>query len=130
MPTIELGPAGQDGDSFNITETRQIWEAIERASENGETTVILISGEPTATLGPPPVHRTADGYEIHEGDKFWDNNLRVVTVTKVASYSEANHNPDNGPVGALTWWHDTTDGMADGSRLAKRHPDTRQIAGS
>ena len=76
------------------------------------------------------LHFTADGFEVTEGGTYWDNNLKLVTVTRVASYSEENRNPDNGPLGAKTWWHDTTGGMADGSRLAKRHPFTGELAQS
>jgi hypothetical protein len=74
------------------------------------------------------MHRTADGFEIHEGDTFWDNNLDLVTVTKVAAYPETNHNKSHPAFGQVTWWHDTTKGMTDGSRLAKYHPRTGKDA--
>ena len=73
-------------------------------------------------------HYTADGYEVTEGGAYWDNGLHLVTVTKVASFSEENRNPDSDLFGQVTWWHDTTGGMADGSRLAKRHPFTGELA--
>lgn len=75
-------------------------------------------------------HHTADGYEITEGGVFWDNNLTLVTVTKLEAHPETNRNPDNGPVGAVTWWHETTGGLTDDSRLIKRHTFTGDLAGS
>jgi hypothetical protein len=73
-------------------------------------------------------HYTDGGDEITVGAVFWDNGLHLVTVTKVASFSETNYNPDSDRFGRVTWWHDTTGGMADGSRLAKRHPFTGEAA--
>ena len=75
-----------------------------------------------------PTHKTADGYDVLAGVAYWDNSLRIVTVTRVASYSETNRNQDSSQYGVTTWWHDTTGGMCDGSRLAKRHPFTGQLA--
>jgi hypothetical protein len=49
--TIEIGPAGQDGTPFNADETRQLWEAIDRASD-GEKTGLTISGQLVATINP------------------------------------------------------------------------------
>lgn len=74
------------------------------------------------------MHRTADGFEIHEGDTFWDNNLDLVTITKVDSYQETNRNESHPAFGQVTHWHDTTKGMTDGSRLAKYHPFTGKDA--
>jgi hypothetical protein len=54
VETIELGPAGQDGTPFNADETRNLWNAIDRASDQGETTVLTISGKPAAVIGPVP----------------------------------------------------------------------------
>ena len=58
MRTIELGPAGQDGTPFNADETRNLWDAIDRATDQDEITILTISGKPAAAIGPvPPVTR-------------------------------------------------------------------------
>jgi hypothetical protein len=79
---------------------------------------------------PSQKHFTVDGFPITEGATFWDNGLHLVTVTKLEAHPEKNRNPDNGPIGAITWWHETTDGLTDDSRLVMHHPFTRQRADS
>jgi hypothetical protein len=73
-------------------------------------------------------HRTVDGYDITEGGTYWDNGLNLVTVTKLEVHADTNYNPDNGPIGAKTWWHETTGGLTDDSRLVKFHTFTREEA--
>jgi hypothetical protein len=51
---------------------------------------------------------SVDGFNITVGAKFWDNNLRVVQVTKVADWHE-----DYRGTGETQTWHDTTGGHAD-----------------
>jgi hypothetical protein len=72
--------------------------------------------------------RTADGHVIEIGGAYWNNNLTRVKVTGV-SHDET---WDSGRV--VRWY--TTEGIDppyrrtifDGSRLAKRHPGTREQA--
>ncbi len=49
---------------------------------------------------------SVDGYPVTVGGKFWDNNLRVVEITKVADWSDPYQ-------GETQTWHDTTGGHAD-----------------
>lgn len=53
-------------------------------------------------------HYSADNVEITLGAKFWDNNLKVVQITKVADYS--NPYADSGETQT---WHSTTKGSCD-----------------
>jgi hypothetical protein len=73
-------------------------------------------------------HKTADGYLVEQGKRYWDNDLNQVTVTKLAAYSEANQNKSHPDFGKVVWWHETTGGLVDGSRLARFHPFTREDA--
>lgn len=53
-------------------------------------------------------HKSADGYPVTEGALFWDNNLRVVKVTKVAA-----HDNKYADTGEVQTWHNTTGGTSD-----------------
>jgi hypothetical protein len=59
-------------------------------------------------------HFANDGAPVTPGAKFWDNDLRVVQVTEVASHS----NPY--PGGYTQTWHRTTHGSSD---TMKPHAD-------
>ena len=68
------------------------------------------------------VHRTHEGAPVTVGAKFWDNNLRVVEVTRVGDgYSRV-----YGFCPEIQTWHATTGGSADtmtggmAGRLARR----------
>ena len=50
-------------------------------------------------------HKSADGYTVNVGDKFWSNDLRVVEITEVAVYSN-----DYADTGCKQTWHRTTEG--------------------
>jgi hypothetical protein len=51
---------------------------------------------------------SVDGEPVTAGAKFWDNNLRVVEVTRVAAWD--NKYADTGETQT---WHDTTAGSSD-----------------
>lgn len=53
-------------------------------------------------------HRSVDGHAIVVGDRFWDNNLQVVEITRVATRSDKYSD-----TGEISTWHDTTRGMSD-----------------
>jgi hypothetical protein len=53
------------------------------------------------------VHRSADGFPVEVGKRFWSNDLRVVEITQVAAYS--NRYQELG----MQTWHKTTDGSFD-----------------
>jgi hypothetical protein len=53
-------------------------------------------------------HFSTDGFPVTEGAKFWDNDLRVVQVTRVAAHS--NRYADTGEIQT---WHNTTSGSSD-----------------
>lgn len=68
------------------------------------------------------VHRTHEGAPVKVGAKFWDNNLRVVEVTRVGDgYSRV-----YGDCPEIQTWHKTTGGSSDtmtggmAGRLARR----------
>lgn len=75
-----------------------------------------------------PNTRTADGHEVEIGGRYWDNNLDRVEVTGV-SHDETNQN-----TGTVARWYTTKGldrdrrGIFDGSRLARRHPGTGEVA--
>lgn len=52
---------------------------------------------------------SADGYPVTVGAKFWDNNLRVVEVTKVAAIPARPY----ADTGETATWHSTTGGSSD-----------------
>jgi len=56
-----------------------------------------------------PEYYSADGYPIWPGKKFWNNDLRVCQVTKLASIP-ARPYADSGETST---WHDTTHGSFD-----------------
>lgn len=56
----------------------------------------------------PETYLSADGYPVTVGARFWDDNLRVVKITKVAAHSNS-----YAGTGETQTWHDTTDGMRD-----------------
>lgn len=53
-------------------------------------------------------HYSADAYPVTAGAKFWDNNLRVVEVTRAAAHSNA-----YADTGETQTWHGTTGGSSD-----------------
>ena len=53
-------------------------------------------------------HLSADGFPVTTGAKFWDNNLTVVQVTRVAAWSSGYADS-----GETQTWHDTTRGSSD-----------------
>lgn len=69
----------------------------------GDTELLEPAGVPEF-----PEHYSSDGYPIKVGAKFWDNNLRVVQITKVADWDERYSD-----TGEKQTWHDTTGGHAD-----------------
>ena len=54
------------------------------------------------------VHLSCDRQPVTAGARFWDNNLRVVEITGVAT-SVNKHEPS----GCTQTWHETTDGISD-----------------
>lgn len=74
---------------------------------------------------------TGDGYPITKGDIYWDNNLDKVIVGEM-SHEETNQNGASPDYGKVAIWYQVTKvsgeraGIADGSRLAKFHPITRE----
>lgn len=70
--------------------------------------------------------RTADGHDIVVGGTYWSNNLRRATVTGVAFTEDEER--FGVPTGRTVTWFNTTDGLFDGSRLARRHPSTGEEA--
>ena len=54
------------------------------------------------------VHYSVDAYPVTVGAKFWNNDLRVVTITKVAAWD--NKYSDTGEVQT---WHNTDKGSFD-----------------
>lgn len=69
---------------------------------------------------------TADNEDFTYGARLWDNDLVPVTVLYPIDLQPGYVlGVPSGPV--VIWWA-TTNGMADGSRLALRHPRTRQCA--
>jgi hypothetical protein len=51
---------------------------------------------------------SADGYPVTKGAKFWDNDLKVVEITKVAG-----HAYPYADTGCVSTWHETTNGSSD-----------------
>lgn len=61
-------------------------------------------------------HLSADGQPVEVGRKFWDNNLRVVQVTKLGTRSQPYADS-----GCEQTWHDTTGGSSDTMTGHMRH---------
>lgn len=55
------------------------------------------------------VHLSADGVPIVVGGRFWDNNLRVVTITEVGRRESRPY----ADTGEYQTWHGTTGGISD-----------------
>lgn len=55
-------------------------------------------------------HRSADGFLISVGEKFWDNDLRVCTVIAVGEHNNSNSYANTGETQT---WHKTTRGSSD-----------------
>lgn len=67
---------------------------------------------------------TADGEGFTYGARLWDSELEPVTVLYPKDVQPGYvRGVPSGPV--VIWW-ETTNGMADGSRLALKHPVTRR----
>jgi len=54
------------------------------------------------------VHKSADGYPVEVGRKFWDNDLRVVQITELGTRSQA-----YADTGEFATWHKHTRGISD-----------------
>jgi hypothetical protein len=67
--------------------------------------------------------RDALGNKIEVGGKFWNNDLKVVTILPDFRAENDHRSPD----GVAIWWA-TSGGSFDGSRLARVHPSTREVA--
>jgi hypothetical protein len=75
--------------------------------------------------GTEPDH-DASGHPFGIGSRLWSSNLRPCTVLYPLDVeADAFHGRASG---RLTLWWETTDGMADWSRLATYHPFTREHA--
>jgi hypothetical protein len=57
---------------------------------------------------PTVVYNSCDGYQVKVGGKFWDNNLRVVQIERVAVHSNSYSD-----TGCTQTWHGTTNGEYD-----------------
>jgi hypothetical protein len=75
--------------------------------------------------GEAPDHDAA-GAVFGYGSRMWSSNLRPCTVLYPADVQQdAFHGHASGRL--VIWW-ETTDGLADWTRLAERHPSTRAYA--
>jgi hypothetical protein len=75
--------------------------------------------------GTAPDH-DATGVPFGPGSRLWSSNLRPCTVLYPADVQpDAFHGRASGRL--VIWW-ETTDGLADSTRLITRHPSTRQHA--
>ena len=54
-------------------------------------------------------YRSADNYPVEVGKKFWNNDLRVCQVTKLASIPARPY----ADTGETSTWHETTHGSFD-----------------
>lgn len=55
-----------------------------------------------------PEFRSADGYPVEVGKKFWDNDLQVVQITELAERGQMYSD-----TGESAWWHHHTRGISD-----------------
>lgn len=75
---------------------------------------------------------TADGVLVTLGQRVWTNDLRAGTVVALAVHDEMNMNIDSPQYGDVTVWHHVLEdgkevaALCDGSRIATRHPFTRE----
>lgn len=75
--------------------------------------------------GEAPDHDAA-GVPFGYGSRLWSSNLRPCTVLYPADVQpDAFHGRASGRL--VVWW-ETSDGLADSTRLAHRHPSTRAYA--
>jgi hypothetical protein len=74
---------------------------------NDSENILVVDG-----LNPPRIdkldHKAADGYLVTLGAKFWNNDLRVCQVIKVAEHAN-----DYSDTGCVQTWHKTTHGEFD-----------------
>lgn len=81
-------------DSFPVQDQYPDYEAYADAVKTWETT---------------HEHRATDGTPIKLGARFWDNNLRVVEITRVGNGMSRTYSD----TGEISTWHETTGGSSD-----------------
>lgn len=64
---------------------------------------------PQLETEPPPDHRSADGYPVTVGAKFWNNDLRICRITAIGQQSRIPY----ADTGEFQTWHKHTDGISD-----------------
>jgi hypothetical protein len=55
-------------------------------------------------------HFSADGWPVKAGEKFWDNNLQVVQITKMEVIPARPY----ADTGCMQTWHEHTSGITSG----------------
>jgi len=84
---------------------------IDEVLEDGLQYSVRFVGSPTTFVIDSKsicVHFSADNYPVYKGRKFWNNDLRVVTIVKVAAWANA-----YADTGETSTWHQTTRGAFD-----------------